>query len=165
MINVKEERVRRGLSQQELAHAAGIERAQLSRIEAGKVQPHAQTLHKLKSVIDDFRTNDVRTCRVHDLDDDSVTYFDNKFLHGRTNLYKVKIHSESNSPELHKGDTAFIDADQVDGDDQKKDTLGFHEEIFSKRRKNRQKRNKTYGPSGSYRQRFLKSLLQILQTD
>ena len=114
MINVKEERVRRGLSQQELAHAAGIERAQLSRIEAGKVQPHAQTLHKLKSVIDNFRTNDVRTCRVHDLDDESVTYYDNKYLNGRTNLYKVKINTERNAPELHKGDTAFIDADEVD---------------------------------------------------
>ena len=113
-VNIKEERAKRGLSQQALAEATGIERAQLSRIEAGKVQPHAQTIHKIKNVFSDYRLNENNSCRVHDLCDDTITYYDNRYLSGKTNIVKTKVLSTRNDPEITVGDLAFFDADDID---------------------------------------------------
>ena len=90
-MDIKAERIKRGMSQLELAEAAGIEQAALSRIEGGLVSPRAATLAKIRTALSDAGINEGFRCRVHDLDDDSITYYDQRFLPGKTNLTQITI--------------------------------------------------------------------------
>jgi ribosome-binding protein aMBF1 (putative translation factor) len=48
---IRSARIAAGMSQQELAVAAGISVAQVSRIETGKVKPHRLTMRSLERVL------------------------------------------------------------------------------------------------------------------
>lgn len=113
-MDIKAERIKRGMSQQELAEAAGIEQAALSRIESNLVTPRAATLSKLRTAFGETGTNENFQCRVHDLDDDSITYYDQRFMPGASNLLEIKIGTSRNEPEIKRGDIAFFDADNTD---------------------------------------------------
>lgn len=113
-MDIKAERNKRGMSQQDLAEAAGIEQAALSRIESGAVTPRAATLLKIRTALGETGFNENFQCRVHDLDDDSITYYDQRFMPGLSNLLQVKIGTSRNEPEIKRGDTAFFDADNID---------------------------------------------------
>lgn len=114
VLDIKAERIKRGMSQQELAEAAGIEQAALSRIESGAVTPRAATLLKIRTALSETGCNENFQCRVHDLDDDSITYYDQRFMPGASNLLQIKIRTGRNAPEIKAGDTAFFDADNID---------------------------------------------------
>lgn len=113
-MDIKAERIKRGMSQQELAEVAGIERAALSRIENGLVSPQAATLFKIRTAFGEVRSNENFQCRVHDLDDDSITYYDQRFMPGKQNIITVIAKTARNAPEIQIGDRVFFDADQID---------------------------------------------------
>lgn len=119
-MDIKAERIKRGMSQLELAEAAGIEQAALSRIESGLVSPRAVTLAKIRAALSEAGINEDLRCRVHDLDDDSITYYDQRFLPGKTNLTRITIQTNRNAPELKIGDVALFD-----NDDQSLDNEAF----------------------------------------
>lgn len=113
-MDIKAERIKRGMSQLELAEAAGIEQAALSRIESGLVSPRAATLAKIRTALSDAGINEDFRCRVHDLDDGSITYYDQRFLPGKTNLTQITIQTNRNAPELKIGDVALFNNDDTD---------------------------------------------------
>jgi transcriptional regulator with XRE-family HTH domain len=102
------------MSQQDLAEAAGIEQAALSRIESNSVSPRAATLFKIRKAFDETRSNENFECRVHDLDDGTLTYYDQKFMPGRREIFTLIVKTARNAPELQIGDRAFLDAEQTD---------------------------------------------------
>ena len=113
-MDIKAERIKRGMSQLELAEAAGLERSALSRIESGLVSPRAATLAKIRSALSEAGINEDFRCRVHDLDDGSITYYDQRFMPGKTNLTQLTIQTNRNAPELKIGDVALFDNDDTD---------------------------------------------------
>lgn len=113
-MDIKAERIKRGMSQLELAEAAGIEQAALSRIESGLVSPRAATLAKIRTALSDAGINEDFRCRVHDLDDGSITYYDQRFMPGKTNLTQITIQTNRNAPELKIGDVALFNNDDTD---------------------------------------------------
>ena len=113
-MDIKSERIKRGMSQLELAEAAGIEQAALSRIESGLVSPRAATLAKIRTALSDAGINEDFRCRVHDLDDDSIVYYDQRFMPGKTNLTQITIQTNRNAPELQIGDVALFNNDDTD---------------------------------------------------
>lgn len=114
ILDIKAERIKRGMSQQELAEAAGIEQAALSRIEGNLVTPRAATLLKIRTAFGEAGINENFQCRVHDLDDDSITYYDQKFMPGKQNIITLIAKTARNAPEIQIGDRVFFDADQID---------------------------------------------------
>lgn len=57
-MNIKEMRVKRNLTQKQLAELLGVKQSNISRWEAGTYQPNATTLKKMA---------DVLNCRIDDL--------------------------------------------------------------------------------------------------
>ena len=51
-MNLKEIRLKRGMTQQELADAVGITQSQIARYESGETQPSLETLRKLAAALD-----------------------------------------------------------------------------------------------------------------
>lgn len=102
------------MSQQELAEAAGIEQAALSRIESNLVTPRAGTLFKIRKAFGETGSNQNFQCRVHDLDDGTHTYYDQKFMPGRQEVFTLIVATARNAPEIQIGDRAFFDAEQTD---------------------------------------------------
>ena len=113
-MDIKAERIKRGMSQQDLAEAAGIEQAALSRIESNLVSPRAATLFKIRKAFGETGSNENFQCRVHDLDDGTHTYYDQKFMPGRQEVFTLIVKTARNAPEMQIGDRAFFDAEQTD---------------------------------------------------
>ena len=57
-MNIKEMRIKRGLTQKQLAELLGVKQSNISRWEAGTFQPNATTLKKMA---------DALNCRIDDL--------------------------------------------------------------------------------------------------
>jgi transcriptional regulator with XRE-family HTH domain len=121
-VDVKAERIKRNLSQQELADATGIERAQISRIEAGVVQPQAKTLFKIEQVFGLSNNKVEEKCSVEILESGEVFYYDCKVMQGWNGLIRSKCTSNRNAPHIKIGDITFF---KKLGDDDCKRTASF----------------------------------------
>jgi len=52
---IRRERLRLGMTQEALAHQAGVSWATVQKIETGKVKPHASTLKAIEAALISFR--------------------------------------------------------------------------------------------------------------
>ena len=115
-MDIKKEREKRGITQNELANMAGVAQAVLSRAENNEVVPQAKTLYKIKQALGQAAHNGTptRSCRVEDLDLNEILISETAATLGWTDLARMTCASRRNEPDMLPGDTLFFDKHQTD---------------------------------------------------
>lgn len=112
-INVREERERRGMSQQELSEKSGVPQTVLSRIENGHVSPRAKTLFAIRQALGDTSNSLDTMIEFEDLRTGIIRYYDRQFfeLYGARHVCYVECRAMRNEPYILMGDMLYFDKD------------------------------------------------------